>query len=144
VLIAMTTIRKMSAHQKIDKLKGKPFALDSAAVLRKLATNRAEAKEVRDGIRPHKMKRATAGTIPTWPNPAYTDDWMMTIRFESGVQRRIKADSAAVKDGILEVYVYTKDRSQLQRTVTVPAKTVRWALLDNGTYVIGDSEVRYD
>jgi hypothetical protein len=32
----------MSAHQKVD----------SAAVLRKLATIRAEAKEVRDGIRP--------------------------------------------------------------------------------------------
>jgi hypothetical protein len=41
----MKIICKISVNQKVDKIKGKPFALDSAAVLRKLATIiRAEAR----------------------------------------------------------------------------------------------------
>ncbi len=70
---------------------------------------------------------------------------MITIRFKSGQQnRRLKADSAAVNDGILELYVYTKDRTKLQMANSFSAKDVRWALLDNGTYVVGDAEHRYD
>jgi hypothetical protein len=44
IRIAMTTIRKLSPNQKVD----------TAAVLPKLATIRAEAKELRDQIRPSK------------------------------------------------------------------------------------------
>jgi hypothetical protein len=69
---------------------------------------------------------------------------MITIKFQTGEQRRFKADSAAVKDNMLDLYVYTKDRSQLTRSTSFDAKKIRCAFLDNGTYVIGSSETRYD
>jgi len=69
---------------------------------------------------------------------------MITIKFQSGEQKRFKADSAVVKDGFLELYVYTKDRTKLQAGRSFPTNTVRCAFLDNGTYVIGSLETRYD
>ena len=68
---------------------------------------------------------------------------MLTIKFESGKERRVKAVSAEVQDGILKVYIYTKDRSQLLMSTSFPAKDIRWALLD-GSYVVGGADNRYD
>jgi len=69
---------------------------------------------------------------------------MITIRFESGEQRRLKADSASLKEGMLDLYVSTKDRTKLQLSRSLHAKDIRWALLDNGTYVVGSMQARYD
>lgn len=53
--IAMTTIRKMQTKQKVD----------ADALLRRLAVMRAEAKEVRDAIRPQKWNsRLNRGNPP--------------------------------------------------------------------------------
>jgi hypothetical protein len=67
---------------------------------------------------------------------------MITIKFVSGEQKRIKADSAALRDGVLVLYVYTKDRSKLQSSNTFPAKIIDWARLDNGTVIVGDPDRR--
>ena len=69
---------------------------------------------------------------------------MITIRFESGHERRLKADSAAVEDEVLVIYAYTKDHKALRMTNSFPSKSVRWANLDGGNYVVGSKETRYD
>lgn len=68
---------------------------------------------------------------------------MMTIKFVSGEQRRVKADTAAVRDGVLILSRSANDRSVLMPSGTFPARLIEWAPLDNGTVIIGDPDSRF-
>ena len=68
---------------------------------------------------------------------------MITIKFTTGEQMRIEADSAKVLDGVLILFVYDKDRTKLHRSFTFRANTIDWARLDNGTVLIGEPDGRF-
>ena len=63
---------------------------------------------------------------------------MLTIRFKSGQQKQIEADTVEVQQGALVVCVYTKDRESVQSIARFAAERVDWARLDNGTFVMGN------
>jgi hypothetical protein len=70
---------------------------------------------------------------------------MITIRFNSGVKTRMKADNHKLtRDEILEIYVFTKDRNRLQLSRTWRAKEIDWARLDDGTSVLDELSWRYE
>ena len=63
---------------------------------------------------------------------------MITIRFRSGEQKTYKAGSAEVKDGVLILLVYRKERGKLRRGSKFSVAKIEWARLDDGSAVIGD------
>jgi hypothetical protein len=68
----------------------------------------------------------------------------ITIGFEAGKQKTLKADSYALKDESLELHVYTKDSTKLQVSTSFKANSIRWAVNNEGSYIIGSTEHRYD
>jgi hypothetical protein len=67
----------------------------------------------------------------------------ITIRFYCGQYLTLKADSAKVEDGVLILYVHSKDRSKLQPTQIYPIETIESAQLSDGTAVHGDPMFRF-
>ena len=68
---------------------------------------------------------------------------MITIRFRSGEQKTYKARTAEVKNGFLILRVPTKERGKLRRSSRFSVAKIEWARLDNGSVVIGGSNMQY-
>ena len=67
----------------------------------------------------------------------------ITIRFYSAQCLTLKADSARVEDGVLILYVHSKDRRKLQPTQIYPIESVEAAQLSDGTVVYGEPMFRF-
>jgi hypothetical protein len=96
---------------------------------------------VNDGGRPFSVSRQRKrGKVTTCAMDI--PEGSITIRFKSAQYLTLKVDAAKVEDGVLILYVYSKDRGRLQATRIYPIVAIEAAQLSDGTVVYGEPIVR--
>jgi hypothetical protein len=66
---------------------------------------------------------------------------MATVKFTSGEEREYAADGAALSDPLFVLYIYNRERQELESVDTFPVEQVAWAKFPDGRIVIGKGTV---